>query len=292
MPRLVPNVLLVALCVFLPACNKPDDSPAAASVTGADNSDAVTLRCAVIGGVADTGLWQELGKKFEAKSGNKLEIVARGPKHDLALDFIDMKAHLIAMHSSDTIINLVADGHAVNPQPWARNDFLLVGPDDDPAGVKGMDDAGGALRKIIESESTILVHASQGSMEVLGDLMEDEHLAFDPQHTIVRIDDKQRQMLLLAGQEKAYTVIGRIPFVNGKIPKRELELDIIVEGDPRLRRPYLIATATSPEIPDAEKEVAREFVEFVRSEPVQQWIGQYGAGMYDDRPLFFRVAAP
>lgn len=249
-----------------------------------------TVKCSVIGGLADTGLWQSLGERFESETGHKIEIVARGPRHEIVEDFVSGRSHLIAMHAGDTMINLVADGHASEVHPWARNDFLLVGPEDDPAGIRGGQDAAAALQQIIGKKSKLLVHSSHGATEVLRDLMESRGLEFDPEQTLIRLDDRQRQMLLYAAEQKAYTLVGRIPYLNGKIPKQNLA--IMVQGDPRLRRPYLVAVSTSPKAAPAEIRAAQTFSRFLRTEPTQQWIAEYGRGMLDDQPLFFRVELP
>jgi tungstate transport system substrate-binding protein len=281
MRRFVPWMLL-ALAAIPVACSR-----SATSATSPTTAAPQTVRCAVIGGLADTGLWQELSQRFEQQTGHHVEIVARGPKHEIAQDFVRDKCHLIAMHSSDTIINLVADGRAVDPQPWARNDFVLVGPADDPAGVRGMTSAGAALRKIFETDNKLLVHASHGALEVLSDVMAAEGLEFDPQHTLVRLDDRQRQMLLIAEQERAYTVIGRIPFINGKVPKGNLA--VMVQGDPQLRRPYLVAIAPPARMSAAENAAARRLAAFLREASTQAFIAKYGRGTFDSEPLFFPV---
>lgn len=277
------RLLLVAL-VLSAACNRPSADRGPVAKTAPQ-----TVRCAVIGGLADTGLWQEISQRFETETGHHVEIVARGPKREIVDDFVRDKCHLIAMHSSDTIINLVADGHAVDPQPWARNDFVLVGPSDDPAAVRGLTDAGAALRKIIESKNKLLVHASHGAMEVLGDIMAAEGLGFDAEHTVVRLDDRHRQMLMIADQERAYTVIGRIPFLNGKVPKGELA--IMVQGDPRLRRPYLVVVAAPDRISAQEFVAAQRLARFLREPSTQSFIADYGRGTFDAEPLFFPVAS-
>lgn len=270
-----------------------EDTMSPSRVSSADMSpetgEGQTIRCAVIGGLADTGLWEELGERFTAESGHKLVIVARGPKREVLQAFVDQHAHVVAMHACDAIINTVADGHAVDPQPWARNDFVIVGPPADPAGIRNMTNAGEALRKVVESKSKLLIHASAGSMEVLHDLLEAEQLELDAEHTLVRPEDRHRQMLMFAGQQQAYTIVGRIPFLSGKLPKQDLE--ILAQGDEKLRRPYLIALAAGP-ASDPAMIAAAQWKKFVRSPPAQAFIAEYGRGRYDDRPLFFQVVVP
>ena len=76
-------------------------------------------------------------------------------------------------------------------------------------------------------------------------------------------------------------MVGRIPFLDGKLKKDGIEL--MVRGDPRLRRPYLVAVA--PHAPDA----ARDLATFMRDPSTQDFIATFGKGKYDDDPLFFPV---
>ncbi|MEQ8786820.1 MAG: substrate-binding domain-containing protein [Pirellulaceae bacterium] len=247
------------------------------------------VRCAVIGGLIDTGFWPALIERFEQHSGCRAALVSSGPKHVLAAAFERGDADLITMHSSDTIMNLAADGRAENPQPWARNDMILVGPPDDPAGVGGGKDAVAALRKIIESDNRLLLHGSLGANEVLADLLARGGLRLDPEKTISITADKQRAMLQRAAKERAYTLIGRIPYLSGKIESGDLA--VMVQGDPRLRRPYVVATTT--DVRDvARYEAARQLAAFLRAPETQAWIVQYGRGRLDDQPLFFPVTVP
>lgn len=247
----------------------------------------LSVRCAVIGGMTDTGFWQAISERFESQTGIEVEIVATGPKHDIAGPFQRGEVDLITMHASDTIINLVADGHGINPQPWARNDLLLVGPKQDPAKIKGSKDAVAALQKIIESKSPFLVHQSLGTNEVLHDLLAEGEMELNVEATISLPIDRNRQLLQLAAKENAYTLVGRIPFLNGKIANEGLE--IMVQGDARMRRPYVVVVRATMEETDARQRTACQLADFLRSPQTQQWIAEFGRGDLDDQPLFFPV---
>jgi len=250
---------------------------------------AQTVRCAVIGGMMDTGFWPELSKRFETATGHRVEVVAKGTKHTIAGAFVRGEADLITMHASDTMVNLVADGYGIDPQPWTRNDLILAGPKSDPAGIRGMTDAAGAMRKIAETKSIFLIQRSLGAQQVLFDLP-GGRAKLDWQHVDVQLNDEGRQVLVTAAKKNAYVLLGRIPFFTGRIPNGDME--IMVQGDPRLRRPYLVVTAAKPDPPDARALAARRLAAYLRSPQTQQWIGQYGRGRFDDRQLFFPVTLP
>jgi tungstate transport system substrate-binding protein len=191
------------------------------------------------------------------------------------------------MHSSDAIINLVADGSARDPQPWAKNDFVIVGPADDPAKIKGMTEAAGALKKIVESKSELILHSSLGAQEVLRNILEPADIELDPDHTTALVEDRQRRVMHIAADKKAYTLVGRIPFLNGKIPNEGMV--VMVAGDVRLRRPFLVVVADPKKFPDAHIAEAEALRDFLRSPETQAFIAQFGKGKYDDRPLFFPI---
>ncbi len=252
-----------------------------------------TVRCAAVGGLNDIDFWPQLADRFQRGTGHRLELVAVGPKHAIVEAFKSGEADVILMHSSDTMINLVADGHGEHPQPWAKNDFVIVGPASDPAKIKGERDAVAALAKIIASKSKFLQHASSGANELVGDLLAAGELEFDATATIHLAGDRQRQMLKRAATEEAYTLVGRIPYLSGKLETGGLE--IMVQGDERLRRPFLVVTATKrggDAVQTARLEGARRFAAFLREPATQAFIGEFGKGRYDARALLFRVVVP
>ncbi len=265
------------------------DEPGHARATiVATTSPGAVVRVAVIGGMFETGFWNALADRYEKQTGVQIRLIAAGPKDHIDKAF---KEHggidLITMHSSDTIINLVADGYARDPQPWMKNDLVIVGPPDDPAGIKGMTDAAEALKKIAAVKAAFVVHSSLGAQEVLREILERNAITLDPDHLTLLFADNQRNVLKIAAGKHAYTLVGRIPFRTGKLPNEGLEL--MVAGDPRLRRPYVVVTADPARVPGAHVAEARRFARSLRTPETQAWIADYGRGKIDDQPLFFPV---
>jgi len=245
-----------------------------------------TVRCAVVGGLNEINFWPELADRFHRGSGHRAEIVATGPKHGLTAAFKAGDADVILMHASDAAINLVADGYGENLQPWARNDYVIVGPAADPAKIKGEKDAAIALAKIIATKSKLLVHASSGVSELLSDLLAAGELELDPGSTLSVPSERHRQMLRRAADEQAYTLVGRIPFLNGKLDAGGLS--IMVQGDERLRRPYVVVVAAD-QPNDSRLAAARQFASFLRERETQAWIASFGVGRFDQQSLLFPV---
>jgi len=258
------------------ACRQ-DPAPApAARPTGQ------TIKVAVIGGMIETGFWQALAERYQAARGNRIEVAATGPKPAVVEAFRKGGIELITVHACDAMINLVADGVARDPQPWARNDLVIVGPAADPARIRGERDAVAAIARIVAAKAPLLVHASLGADGVLHDLQDAGHIALDPAATVMFADDNQHRVLDRAAELSAYTMIGRIPWITGKLKARGVEL--MVQGDPRLRRPFLV------EVSAAASPAALDLAAYLRSAETQQWIAAFGRGKYDDQPLFFPVS--
>lgn len=240
-----------------------------------------TIKVAVVGGMMETGFWPEVVARFERATGHRVELVSTGPKPVVVAAFEQGGIDLITVHASDAMVNLVADGLARDPQPWLRNDMVIVGPAADPAKIKGEPDAAKALAAIVGAKAPLLVHATMGADGVMHDLLEDAKLRLDPTATVRFAGENQHQVLAEAARLGAYTMVGRIPVITGKLKAEGIE--IMVRGDRRLRRPYLVEIATNA------NPAAQVLADFLRSPETQAWIATFGVGKYDDGPLFFPV---
>jgi tungstate transport system substrate-binding protein len=275
------------------ASTAPSGIQSAASQPAARARAAITgpgVRVVVIGGMAFTGFWNDLADRYEKQNGVHIDLVSSGEKNDIAHVFRGGGVDVITMHACDTMVNLVADGYAMDPQPWLRNDLVIVGPPDDPAKINGMTDAAAALKKIADAKVPFVVHASIGTQEVLANIIGPNQIAFDPAAAVSMFGLENRSVLQVAARKHAYTMVGRIPFRTGRLPNDGLVM--IVSGDPRLRRPYLIAVANPARVPDAHLAEARRFAAWVREPATQAWVAGYGRGVADDQPLFFPGAPP
>lgn len=266
--------------------SEPLAPPRPAETEPADGRTVV--RCAVINGMNITGFWKAVTDRFTRDTGIGVETVTFGEKATIDASFRQGGIDLLTMHACDKIINLVADGLAFEARPWARNDLVIVGPASDPAKVRGLTDAAEAFRRIAAARSPLVVHASLGAQEVLRGIVDGAQVQFDPSRVTMMFEDPNRDVLKVAADKGAYTLIGRIPFRMGRLPNAGLEL--MVEGDPRLRRPYVVVVANPANVKGARVEAARRLADYLSSAGTQEWIRTWGRGTLDDRPVFFPVA--
>ncbi len=267
----------VLLLLLVAGCGRKPVTPA----------DARVVRCAVIGGMTMTGLWPEIAKQFEADTGYKTEVVVTGPRPELDKAMREGKVDFITMHSGDITTDLVADGFCVNMRPWTRNELCIVGPRDDPAGVRGMTNGAAALRRIAEAKARFVDFQGIGSRELVHNLWRLANL--EPKGDwIVRDDTVTKwKILQFARSNHAYVVVGYIPAQTGKMFAEGME--ILVKGDPIMRRPYIVMEANPQRFPTANHVGAKSLSDFLLAPKVQALLVTFGSQTNGPGPLFFPV---
>jgi tungstate transport system substrate-binding protein len=247
------------------------------------------VRAAVIGGMTMTGLWDEIARIFQAESGYRVKLVVSGERRVIAEAFREGRADLLTMHSSDFTTDLVADGFGVNMRPWARNEHVIMGPPSDPAGIRGMRDGAAALRKIAESESPFVDSRGIGSRGICHELWKRADIV--PKGDWVLKDESAGRLHIVAFAERkqAYVVTGRIPILFNKTPRGHMV--VMVEGDPTMRRPYVVMEVNPERFPGANAQGAKALSDFLLSEEVQGFLAGFGAAEPGGLPLFYPVAS-
>jgi tungstate transport system substrate-binding protein len=262
-------------------CDKP---PAAAPTP--DNR---VVRCAVIGGMTMTGLWPEIVKMFEAQTGYRCELAATGPRPEISEVFRAGKADLITMHSGDITTDLVADGFGINMRPWTRNELSIVGPTNDPAGIRGMTNGAAALRRIAQTGSRFVDFQGIGSRELAHNIWRDAGI--EPKGNWVLKDEtvSKFDILQFARSNNAYVIVGYIPARLGKMNAAGMQ--ILVQGDSAMRRPFVVIEANPKRFPNANHAGARALADFLLSPKVQTFLAEFGQKTTGRGPLFHPVEA-
>ena len=248
-----------------------------------------TIRTAVIGGMMITGLWPEIVKMFEKETDYQVVVVETGPRPLLDVAMRAGAVDLLTMHSGDITTNLVADGYGLNMRPWARNDIVIMGPKSDPAGIRGLKDGAEAVRRIAQARANWVDALGVGKREVAQALW--RKAGIEPQGDWVIPDESRDHLDLLrfAAAHNAYAICGRHPVILGKLPSEGME--IMVEQDPLMRRPYVVMEANPALVPEANTAGARALADFLLSGKVQAFLLEYGKENLGDN-AFDPVAGP
>jgi tungstate transport system substrate-binding protein len=234
-----------------------------------------------------TGLWPEIAKRFEADTGYQVEVVATGPRPELDRAMRQGKADLLTMHSGDITTDLVADGYGVKMRPWTRNELCIVGPPDDPARIRGLTNGAAALRKIQEANARFVDFQGIGSRELVHNLW--RLAGVEPKGDWIVRDNAVTKwnILQFARSNHAYVVVGYIPAQTGRMYAEGME--ILVKGDPAMRRPFIVMAANPKRFPQANYAGATALADFLLSPRVQQFLLEFGSQTNGPGPLFFPV---
>ena len=267
---------LLLLCFALAACGPPS--------VPASSRD---VRVAVIGGMVMTGVWQQIAADFTAQTGIKVTIVALGPKEVLDKAFRAGNVDLVTLHSSDTATNFLADGLGINMRPWARNELVIVGPHDDPATIRGMKSGMQALLKIAACKAPFVEARNTGSQTVEIDLW--RKAGFNPSGAWLIKDESPtpQGVVEFASQRHAYVIAGRIPILFGKIASQGM--DIMVQGDPEMQRPFVVIEANPANHPAGNHEGARKLADYLTSPRGQTELQILAARPNNGAPIFYPI---
>jgi tungstate transport system substrate-binding protein len=248
------------------------------------------IRVAVIGGMTITGMWQELASKFEADTGWKTQLVVTGPKDVLSASFKRGEIDLLTMHTADKTTDLVADGYAINMRPWARNEHTIVGPPSDPAGIRGMKDGAAALKKIAEAHAPFVDFYGPGSRELTHKLWQRAGIKPAGDWLLKDESDIPENIVTFAEKKQAYVVVGHIPITYGKMALGKME--VLVQGDPEMRRTYVVIEADPKKFPDTNSAGARALADWLTGVPGQKFLLDYGHKSPGGIPLFHPIRVP
>lgn len=272
-------VIFAVISLNCPGCQLSNPHP--------DGGQCV-VRVAVIGGMTMTGMWQEVSRMFEKETGCRVELVATGQRDELAEALRQGRVDLLTMHSGDITTDLVGDGYGANMRPWTRNELVIVGPSNDPAGIRGLHDGSEAFQRIAANHANFVDFQDIGSREVCHTLW--RKAGIQPRGDWFLKDETKDHLDILdfAAEHNAYVVVGRMPVLFGKMHKAQ-GMEILVESDPAMRRPYVVMEANPERFREANIRGARRLSDFLVSDEVQNFLAESISNRHGGFPLFYPV---
>jgi tungstate transport system substrate-binding protein len=173
-------------------------------------------------------------------------------------------------------------GHGVNRRLVMHNDFIIVGPPDDPAGIRGLT-AAAAFQHLAQARARF-VGREDDSGTHKKELQVWAQLGIDPRQRLSYIETGQGmgQTLLITSEKQGYTLSDRGTYLAFR---PNIELDILVEGDPSLLNVYHAMQVNPQRHSKVNAAGAAAFVDFITSPEVQRLIASFGTERYG-QPLF------
>ncbi|HRQ36846.1 MAG TPA: substrate-binding domain-containing protein [Chloroflexota bacterium] len=249
------------------------------------------LRLATTTSTADSGLLDAILPDFEEAHNARVDVVAVGTGQAIALGEAG-DADVILVHARAREDEFVAAGHGTARYDVMYNDYVLVGPATDPAGIQGMASAAEALTAVAAAEATFASRGDDsGTHTKEKQLWEKAGITPNPDSSWYKsLGQGMGDTLLFANETGAYTLTDRGTFLSmqANLPN----LVIVVGGetiaendDPALLNPYGVIPV-NPDKGNINEELAQAFAEWLTSVDIQEMIGEYGRDQYG-QPLFY-----
>lgn len=227
-----------------------------------------------------SGLFEYLLPMFEKKSGIEVRVVAVGSGEALELGQ-NGDADVLLVHDPEGEQEFMEAGYGVDRRDVMYNDFIIVGPKSDPAGIEGMEDARAAYKKIAESESPFASRGDDSGTHAKELLIWDA-VGIEPQDDWYReLGSGMGETLNTAAGMDAYTMTDRGTWANFNNRQNLVEL---VAGDAELYNPYSTILVNPKRHPHIRIDLARAWHEWLTSKTGQQAIADYEIG---GQQLFF-----
>ena len=231
----------------------------------------------------DTGLLDVLIPIFEKKTGYFVKTIAVGSGQATAMG-AKGEADILLVHSPAAEKKFMADGNGVERRLVMHNDFIIVGPPADPAGIRGMKKATEAFKKIAGSGSIFMSRGDRSGTHVKEiDIWKAGGVKYEGEKWYQQTGLGMGQTLAVSAEKKTYTLADRGTYLA---LKKNLGLDILVEGDGILLNIYHVIEVNPKKWPKANFPGGKAFADFMVSKETQDIIKTFGVDKYGS-PLFF-----
>jgi tungstate transport system substrate-binding protein len=248
-------------------------------------ADSPVLRLATTTSTDNSGLLAKLLPPFEKSTGIQVHVIAVGTGKALRLAR-EGDVDVVLVHARKAEDALVSDGYGVNRRDVMYNDFIVVGPDDDPAGIRGMSDAVAALGKI-QASASLFVSRGDDSGTNKKELELWQAAQLKPEGDWYReAGQGMGKVLQMSSELGAYTLTDRGTWLamQGKLP-----LKVLVSGDPRLFNPYGVIAVNPERYRDINYRGAMRLIAWLTSVEGQKIIADF---KINNQPLFIPTAVP
>jgi tungstate transport system substrate-binding protein len=230
----------------------------------------------------DTGLLDVLIPIFEKQTGYRVKTISAGTGQALAMGEKG-EADVLLVHAPDAEKKLVDAGQAVNYQLVMHNDYVIVGPANDIAGIKGKQ-SGDAFNAIAQKEAAFVSRGDDsGTHKKELSIWKKAEIDTKGKKWYQESGQGMGATLLVASEKQAYTLTDRGTYLA---QKPNVKLDILSEGDKSLLNIYHVMQVNPEKFTKVNGKGGKAFVEFMIAPETQQIIGSFGKEKYG-QPLFF-----
>ena len=242
-----------------------------------------TIILATTTSTQDSGLLDVLLPVFEKKTGYFVKTIAVGSGQAMAMGQKG-EADVLLVHSPGAEKKFIAEGYGMNRKLIMHNDFIIVGPAEDPAKIKGTKSTPEAFKKVASAKALFLSRGdNSGTHAKEKDVWKAAGINPEGEKWYQQTGLGMGQTLNVAAEKKGYTLADRGTYLA---LKKNLRLDILVEGDAILLNIYHVIEVNPTKWPKVNAAGAKAFSDFMVSKETQEIIKTFGVDKFGS-PLFF-----
>jgi tungstate transport system substrate-binding protein len=219
----------------------------------------------------NSGLLEYLLPVFEKKYDTKVQVISVGTGKALEMAKSgDVDVTLVHARAAED--KFVASGHGVNRRDVMYNDFIIAGPESDPAGIRGSHDVLAAMKKIVDARAKFISRGDNSGTDQMERNYWKELGAKPEGANYVSAGLGMGEVLNMAAELKAYTLTDRATYAAYKA---KTGLVIAVEGDPKMFNPYGVIAVNPEKHPKVNYRSAMQFIEWITSPEGQSRIASF-----------------
>lgn len=277
-----PRALIIVLALLVSAFFPPGVSTANAAPKAPRNKVVIL---ATTTSTQDSGLLDVLLPEFEKETRYFVKTISVGSGQALAMGRKG-EADVLLVHSPDDEEKLVAEDFAVDRRLVMHNDFVIVGPSADPAGIRGAKDSAGAFKKIAGAGALFVSRSDNSGTHARElKLWKAAGIPVEGQPWYQQTGLGMGDTLNVASEKDGYTLADRGTFLALNRKKR-LGLEVLVRGEPFLLNIYHVMVVNPEKWPKVNAAGAKAFAGFLVSRKAQELIRHFGTEQFGE-PLFF-----
>jgi tungstate transport system substrate-binding protein len=278
---------------------------------GAAGADKI-LKMSTTTSTQASGLLDVLLPELQKDTGLQVKVIAKGTGAAIR-DGMDGNVDVIFVHAKAREEKFIQEGYGTKRYAVMHNDFIILGPAADPAGVKSMTDAAAALKKIAAARQTFVsrgddsgthtkeqqlwkatgLKLEQTSMKIVKKGKQTEVSFIHPEglaEWYLSIGQGMGKTITFADEKQGYTLADRGTYIKYKFGRDvPIDLQVLVEGDAKLANPYGVIPISPNMHPHVKYDLAKEFAEWLVSARGQTVIRNY---RLLGKQLFYPDAVP
>ncbi len=266
---------IVLILGILSGCAAPAASPVPTVVPteAAQASTGAKLILATTTSTEDSGLLEVILPDFEKECQCKVEVIAVGTGQAIQLG-ADGNADVLLVHDRVKEDKFMASGDGVRREDVMYNDYVILGPETDPAGIAGMTSAPEAFAKIMQTKSPFVSRGDDSGTDAKEKSIWAVANLTPAGSWYVSAGQGMGAVLTMADEMMAYTLSDRATYLARTL--EGLKLKVMVEGDPALFNPYGVIAVNPAKNANINAELATKFIDWIISVPVQKKISEFG----------------